>query len=529
MWYNILHLAEEIIYMAKHLRSRETWLTAVYGLLIALGLYLVSLYSYLLFHALVELFITVVACGIFMIAWNARRFLDNTYLLFIGIAYLFVAFLELLHTLAYKGMGAFPGFDSNLPTQLWIAARYVESLSLLLAPLLFGRKLRAQAVFVAYVAVVSLLLASIFLWNIFPDSYVEGAGQTAFKRISEYVVASILLVSAGLVYQRRRFLDVIVLRWLIASILLNTISELVLTLYSGVYDLYNLFGHLLKLLAFYLIYKAVIETSLVKPYDLLFRGLKHSEEALRQRSLELQARNRDLDAFAHTVAHDLKTPLGIVVGYAELLVDGHISPSDEEGKQSLDAIVQNGLKMSGIIDEMLLLSEMRGEEVKTRPLDMASIVAEAQKRLGQAIAAHNAQVVLPAVWPVATGHAPWVEEVWVNYLSNAIRYGGRPPRLELGAEAQPNGMVRFWVRDNGAGISREEQAELFKPFARLAGTYTSGHGLGLSIVRRIVEKLGGQVGVESEEGKGSVFSFTLPAWPNRQPVGDPGSEPLRLS
>jgi len=125
---------------------------------------------------------------------------------------------------------------------------------------------------------------------------------------------------------------------------------------------------------------------------------------------------------------------------------------------------------------------------------------------------------------MALGYMPWVEEIWVNYLSNAIKYGGRPPRLELGADPLPNpppqageglggGMIRFWVRDHGAGLTPEDQARLFTPFTRLDQVRVKGHGLGLSIVRRIVEKLGGQVGVESQVGQGSTFSFTLPGAP----------------
>jgi len=120
--------------------------------LILVGLYLTSLYSYLLFHSTAEIFSIVVACGVFMVAWNSRRFLDNNYLLFIGIAYLFVALIDLIHTLAYTGMGVFPGYATNLPTQLWISARYVESLSLLIAPLLLKRKLRTNLVFVGFTA-----------------------------------------------------------------------------------------------------------------------------------------------------------------------------------------------------------------------------------------------------------------------------------------------------------------------------------------------------------------------------------------
>ena len=98
-----------------------------------------------------------------------------------------------------------------------------------------------------------------------------------------------------------------------------------------------------------------------------------------------------------------------------------------------------------------------------------------------------------------------------NYVSNAIQHGGQPPRVQLGADVQTDGMVRFWVRDNGQGIPRQEVGRLFAPFTRLNQVRAKGHGLGLSIVRRIVEKLGGQVGVESELGKGSSFFFTLPA------------------
>ena len=103
------------------------------------------------------------------------------------------------------------------------------------------------------------------------------------------------------------------------------------------------------------------------------------------------------------------------------------------------------------------------------------------------------------------------EEIWVNYISNAIKYGGDPPRAELGADREDNGMIRFWIRDNGRGIAPEQQASLFKPFIRLDQAHTTGYGLGLSIVRRIVVRLGGEVGVDSHLGRGSVFFFSLPA------------------
>ena len=167
--------------------------------------------------------------------------------------------------------------------------------------------------------------------------------------------------------------------------------------------------------------------------------------------------------------------------------------------------------MNNIIDELLLLARVRKvEDMELMPLDMVHIVADAQRRIAYLAEEYQAEIVTPDVWPTVLSYGPWLEEVWVNYLSNAIRYGGKPPRVELGAAERADGMIRFWVRDNGPGLDEEEQARLFAEFSRLDRARAEGHGLGLSIVQRIVEKLGGEVGIESEVGKGSTFWFTLP-------------------
>jgi signal transduction histidine kinase len=234
-------------------------------------------------------------------------------------------------------------------------------------------------------------------------------------------------------------------------------------------------------------------------------------ERVEQHAAELEARNKELDSFAHTVAHDLKDPLGLIIGFADLLEKDHASMVDEEVQEYLAVIVRYGYKMSNIIDELLLLAEVRKLDVDTELLDMESIVENAQMRLLHLVEEYQPEILMPDLWPVALGYGPWVEEVWVNYLSNAVKYGGRPPHVQIGA-TEIGDWVRFWVRDNGPGIPLEAQSRLFTPFTRLAQVRAQGHGLGLSIVRRIVEKLGGQVGLESngEAGQGSVFSFTLP-------------------
>ncbi len=221
----------------------------------------------------------------------------------------------------------------------------------------------------------------------------------------------------------------------------------------------------------------------------------------------------ELDAFAHTVAHDLKNPLGVTINYAAFLQKYSDKLSAEELKNRLDLIVRNGQKMNNIINELLLLASVRTGEIALQPLDMAEIVAEVQSRLAFMIEEYQAQVITPeSGWPVAWGYGPWVEEVWTNYLSNAIKYGGQPPQVELGGTTLEGGLAQFWVRDNGRGLTPAEQGQLFIPFTRLSQANVEGHGLGLSIVQRIVEKLGGTVGVKSQgvSGQGSIFSFTLP-------------------
>jgi PAS domain S-box-containing protein len=235
---------------------------------------------------------------------------------------------------------------------------------------------------------------------------------------------------------------------------------------------------------------------------------KESEEE-REKLIE------ELDAFAITVAHDLKSPLAFITGMAEVLVHDLANLSAQEVETSLDEIVQHGHKMGRIVDELLSLARLYNAEAPITPLHMDEIVAEAQQQLAVVIREHQAEIRLPDSWPVALGYGPWIEEVWVNYLSNAIKYGGRPPHLNLGADLCADGTARFWVHDNGPGLAPAQQARLFTPFTRIDHSQAPGHGLGLSIVRRIIERLGGQTGVESAgvPGRGSTFWFTLPVPP----------------
>ncbi len=233
---------------------------------------------------------------------------------------------------------------------------------------------------------------------------------------------------------------------------------------------------------------------------------------------DLRLQNEELKAFSHTVAHDLRNPLALISGFNELLSNMLTDNNDPQVEEVLGIIDKTTHTMDGIIDSLLLLAQVREENITLQNIDMVAIVAEVMERLQFSILEAEATVIQPDNWPDVIGYAPWVEEVWVNYISNGLKYGGQPPQLKLGFTAQEDDMVRFWVQDDGLGIELSDQASLFTEFTRLDTIQAEGHGLGLSIVRRIVTRLGGSVGVDSTVGEGSRFYFNLPITAVSEPL-----------
>jgi signal transduction histidine kinase len=231
----------------------------------------------------------------------------------------------------------------------------------------------------------------------------------------------------------------------------------------------------------------------------------------------LQEQNAELAVYDHTVTHDLDIPLTAVTDYTGVLEASGATMSGERLQECLRTVAQGSRRIYNIIAELQLLSIMRRvEDVEVGPVDMVSVVAKAQDRLLDSIEECGVEIILPESWPVAKGYGPWIEQVWVSYIDNAIKCGGNPPHVELGADVgpvgdSPHGMVRFWVRDDGPGLAVDERERLFVPLEQLAPAHARGHGVGLSIAQRIVQRLGGKVGVESKVGEGSTFWFTLPS------------------
>lgn len=243
--------------------------------------------------------------------------------------------------------------------------------------------------------------------------------------------------------------------------------------------------------------------------SIMWRDITERKQAERERERMIT----DLEAYSHTVAHDLKNPLHMMMGMNQMLsID--LPDAAPHIRQYLDLQMQSGMRMRNIIQDLLFLAQVRAQsEIVPVPLAMTPMVKNVLIVLESEIQLTEAVIDVQDPMPEALGIEAWLEQVWTNFLSNALKYGGTPPLVRVRAEAQSNGMIRFSVQDNGAGLTEAQQAKLFRQFVRLEPDRAPGTGLGLSIVKRIIERLGGQVGVICPPNMGCTFYFTLPAAP----------------
>lgn len=246
-------------------------------------------------------------------------------------------------------------------------------------------------------------------------------------------------------------------------------------------------------------------------YDVSYTALASGGMLVFRDATEKALLIEELDAYAHTVAHDLKNPLAGLSGYLEMLEedlreDGSVEDMLDMVHRSQDVTE----RMIELVNELLLMARVRSDtDIPTDVIDMTRTLTNVWMRLNAQL--EGVTLTTPDTWPEVVGHAPWLEEVWVNYLSNAIKYGGAPPEVTLRVDEDEHGMARFWVEDNGEGMTETQAATVFDEFTRLEQHQgVGGHGVGLSIVQRIITRLGGRVGVESAPGEGARFWFTLP-------------------
>jgi signal transduction histidine kinase len=467
--------------------SRKTWTVIVWGCLLA-GLSLTSRYHYLLFHTLAEWFAVTVAFGIFIIGFHTRRQADNGYLLFLGIIYLFTGTLDLIHTLGYQGMPIFIGYDANLPTQLWIAARYLESLGLLIAPLWIDRRLPHQPVFLLVGILTTGMLVAVF-GGYFPDCFIEGVGLTPCKIISEYIIIGFLLVALLHLYHRRRAFNPDAFHCLTAAISVTILSEFMFTLYADPYSLKNLTGHLLKIVSYALVYNALVMTGLVRPFALLFKNLKESEVRLRQMTIrlaEIDENNRQrLSLLLHDrIGQNLAT-LGIHLSILEnrlAKATGEVAEKPNEARRLLiDTVEATRDVMTelrpGILDEYGLAAALRWwGSVFTKKNDIPVKVETTDD--GSEDLPFSTKTALFRIYQEALTNV--AKHAQASAVSVALTITGRRTTLT--------------IKDNGIG---------FDPAAR------SSSGWGLLIIKEKAIAAGGHCQISSRPGHGTHLDIEI--------------------
>jgi len=485
-------------------------------------LLLAGLINFPFFHVIVELFSIVVACGIFMVSWHSRRLHENGFFTFLGVSSLAIASIDLLHTLTYKGMGIMPTSGAPIATQLWIAGRYLQSVSILLAFFFLRRRLRDLPLAAGFVSVTAFVIASIFLWRIFPDCYLEGSGLTTFKIVSEYLIILMFAVSLGLLRREWSSFDPHVARLLAASFGFFMVSELVFTQYVNVYGFANQLGHLFKVAGFYCLYRGVIVIGLTRPYDLLFRELKELNRTLEQRVVEEVAKNREKDAMLvqrdrqaamgemiGNIAHQWRQPLNMLALIVqEMAMRGGAGELTREYlDESSSLAVDLTRHMSQTINDFREFFRPEREKV---PFSPREVIRNSLRLVEGSLREHRISVEviehgeLPAV-----GYPNQFAQVVLNILSNARdalveRKVSNPLiRVELSLNAERSVIT---IRDNAGGIPSDIMHRIFDPYFT---TKKDGTGVGLHMSRTIIERnMSGSLTVRNE-AEGAAFCLEL--------------------
>ena len=224
---------------------------------------------------------------------------------------------------------------------------------------------------------------------------------------------------------------------------------------------------------------------------------------------DLIRKNEELDAFAHTVAHDLASSLSGIVGFSEMLMQQANNISEEEYKKFLNEIANSGRQMTNVVRELLIFASLKKEEVELSVVNIQTLIENVISRLSFQMTETRTEIRYDKMMHNCIGYGAWVEEVLFNFVSNAIKYGGTPPRIQIRCVSIGDDKVSYTVSDNGPGIEPDLLPILFTEKTPEKSKLVKGFGLGMPIVKRIIDKLGGEVSVKSDVAEGSSFSFTL--------------------
>ena len=488
----------------KNINNKKLLVAVMYAALLV-GLYLMTR-NYLLFHAYAEGFSIVIAVLVFVITWNARKNIDNQYLHFIGLGYLFIANIDFLHVLGYSGMKVFPEYDFYA-NQLWVLGRYMESLTLLVGFyfLHHQKKVSDYLVLTVYAAVSALGIFAIFVWRIFPEAFIAGEGQTPFKLYSAYIIMGILvLVLFGLQRYKTHFNQRLI-HLLSFSVGMTIISELFFTFYIDNYGISNVLGHYFKITSFYLIYKSIIEKGIREPYNIIFYGLEQ------ERKLLSQANKTKMKLFS-IISHDLRGPLTGLMGLVEILSQDPDVFEPEEKEELLREMYRSTTETYNLVSNLLDWASVNMDSIKLdiKKINPLDIVRKVSATFLPTLKAKSIELKISGDESLAiSADARSMEIVMRNLISNAIKYSYPGGSLEIRVQAHKD-RVMIEVEDQGQGMTSQQIEKLLDSDINESTPGTAqekGTGLGINIVKEFVQLNKGRIDIQSEVGRGTIIKI----------------------
>jgi signal transduction histidine kinase len=453
---------------------------------------------------------------VFLVSWSARGYPETQPFVLLGIGYLFVSMLEILHALTYKGMEVLPA-GQDYATKLWVAARGLQAIvTLAFAVLVRARRtLPSLAVSLAVGGLAAIAVLSIFVWNVFPLCLVEGSGVTPFKKASEYVISALLVASAILMLRSPETIDREERILLAAAFVLNAAAEIVFTHYVSAYGTQNLIGHLLILGSFILAYEALFATK-VRGRVALTHELMRSTARLEKSEAGLRAANLSKDQFLSILAHDLRNPISGFLSLTEVLAGQFPRMEKKRAHELCRLLHESARQTSELLESILQWANAQTGRLVAKPSPFAlgelceGIVAQ------HSGAAERKRIALASRVPVSSvvrADPDMIATVIRNLVANALKFTPSGGSVIVSA-ARDGDWDRISVADTGRGMSADETAKLFRIDVRRSMQGTDGergNGIGLILCHELVALNRGKIEVVSEPGSGSTFTVVIPA------------------